>query len=268
MSISAVALLTDFGLKDNFVGVLKGALLKINAKAQLLDISHDIASHNIEEAAFVLFASFKYFPKGTVFLAVVDPGVGSDRQAIAIKTNNYYFVGPDNGILSLAAHKDGIRKITKLENEKYFLKPVSSTFHARDIFAPVAGYISKGVDVRRFGKNIKTITSIKLTLPELSRGNIEARIIHTDKFGNLYTNITNSQFSYFLKNNPRFIARLNKKTISKVFSCYAAATPDAPFFINGSFEFIEIALRNYSAAKFFGIKEPNGKIIIQGRCKH
>lgn len=265
MSISAVALFTDFGLKDNFTGVLKAVLLKINNKVKLLDVSHEIPSHDIEQAAFVLYISFSYFPKGTVFLAVVDPGVGSSRRPIAIKTQNYYFVGPDNGVLIPAAEKDGIEKTVLLENKKYFLKDISSVFHARDIFAPVAAHLSRGISINKFGTSIKSVKRIKFISPQISEKKIEARIMYIDKFGNLYTNITNTQFSYFLKRNKKFSAMLNKKRINKIYPYYAAAEDKEPFFINGSWGFLEIALKNKNAKDFFRISNKNARIFIRHR---
>ncbi|MCM8787922.1 MAG: SAM-dependent chlorinase/fluorinase [Candidatus Omnitrophica bacterium] len=251
-----ISLLTDFGLKDNFVGVVKAVILSINKDVEIVDITHQILRHNIYEASFLLLNSFRFFPKGTIFLVVVDPGVGSSRYPIAIKTRNYYFVGPDNGVLSLAAEKDFIEKIVILEDEKYFLKNISSTFHARDIFAPVAAYISKKIPINKFGKKLDTIKKIEIPSIKMTKDFIYAKIIYQDNFGNLVTNLKKVELLEFLK-NADFVAILNNKRIYKIYNCYSQAKDSEPFFIEGSFSFLEIAIKNKSAANFFRIKDKN-----------
>ena len=187
--MGVIALLTDFGLKDSYVGVMKGVIATVNPRVTVIDLDHDVASHRIEEAAFLLATSYSYFPQNTVFCVVVDPGVGSSRKAIAIQTKNYYFVGPDNGVLWQAAERDGITKIVTLENKKYFRKPVSSTFHGRDIFAPIAAALTKGYRPAGFGREIKDFINPDFINPQVERGTIFGEILHIDSFGNLITNI-------------------------------------------------------------------------------
>jgi S-adenosylmethionine hydrolase len=266
--MKVIALLTDFGLEDNFVGVMKGVILCINPCVQLVDITHNISSHNIKEAALVLLKSFSYFPRGTVFLTVVDPGVGSSRIPIGIKTKNYYFVGPDNGTLSLAAKEDGIKAIIALENKRYLLKNISSTFQARDIFAPVAANITKGVSFSYLGRGIKKIKEIDLNLPKIKGNILKAEIIYADKFGNLVTDIKKDSFNKFLKGNG-FIAHFRGKKIKKLYSYYMQAKNNEPFLIEGSFSFLEISLKNKSAKDYFSLERiKNDKLIIKrlNRC--
>lgn len=263
MPMNTIALLTDFGASDGFVATVKAVILNKNPKAILVDISHDISSYDIKKAAFILSSCFSYFPKKTVFLAVVDPGVGSRRQPIAIRTKNYFFIGPDNGILSLAAKCDGIEKIINLKNKKYFLKEISSTFEARGIFAPVAAYLSKGLNINKLGNRLARIEEIALPPAKITKNEIQGKIIYTDKFGNLITNITYKQFSSFLKRNKSFSAILNKKYINKIYSFYSEARNNGPFFIKGSSEFLEIALKNRSARDFFQLKGTYSKIVIK-----
>lgn len=261
--MNVIALLTDFGLKDHFLGVIKGVILRINPQAKLVDISHNILPHNIREAAFILCGSFSYFPKGTVFLTVVDPGVGSARHPIAIKTKNYYFVGPDNGVLSIAAQRDGIEKIIALENRRYFLKNISSTFHARDIFAPIAAHISKGADILSLGPSSRGIEEINLPPPKISGNTLNAEVIYADKFGNLITNMTKKQFLDFTKGKD-FSAILKNKRIKKLYSFYAQAKDNEPFLIEGSLSLLEISLKNKSAKDYFFVKNINAiKINIK-----
>jgi S-adenosylmethionine hydrolase len=255
-----VALLTDFGLRDNFAGVIKGVILNINPQAQIVDISHNVANHNIREGAFLLLASFVYFPKGTIFVAVIDPGVGSLRNPIAIKTKNYFFVGPDNGVLYLAAARDGIKERVVLENKKFFLKNISSTFHGRDIFAPVAAYLSKNTSFLSLGKPARSIKEIVLPSPKIEKVSLEGEIIYVDNFGNLITNMQKECFTDFTKG--RFVATLNNKMVSKLYSCYAQAQPDEPFFVESGFGYLEIALKDKSAEKYFGLRGLKGQKLI------
>lgn len=263
MPVNSIALLTDFGNRDGFVASVKAVILSKNPDARLIDISHDISSYNIKEAAFVLFSCFSYFPKKTVFMAVVDPGVGSKRLPIAIKTKNYFFIGPDNGVLSLAAKSDGIEKIVFLGNKEYFLKDISATFHGRDLFAPAAAIIANGFNINKFGCVLAKIEEIDLGFPKIKKNQIKGTIIYTDKFGNLITNITEEEFQRFLKHNKKFSCVLNKKKINKSYSFYSQAKDNEPFLIEGSLKFMEISVKNKSAKEFFKIRGTGSKIIIK-----
>lgn len=257
--MKTIALLTDFGQKDNYVGVMKGVILSINPNLNIVDISHGIVSHDIFEAGFILLKSFAYFPKGTVFLSIVDPGVGSRRRPIAIKTKNYYFVGPDNGSLSMAAEKDGVKQIVELQNSKYFLKSVSATFHGRDIFSAAAAHLSRGVLISKMGKSITKIKSVKLVGAKIKDNSVDADIVYIDKFGNLVTNLKRSILS-----GKKFKAELNGKRIEKLYSCYSKAKNNEPFFIEGSFSFLEISLKGRSAQEYFSVKkEKENKLSIE-----
>lgn len=248
-----IALLTDFGLKDNFVGVMKAVILKINPQVNLIDITHQVSPQNIWEAGFLLLKSYKFFPLKTIFLVVVDPGVGSERKALAIKTKNYYFVGPDNGVLSLASQEDGREKIVSLTNKKYFLKEISSTFQGRDIFSPVAGYLSKGISIDRFGPSLKKIK--ELSMPPLKKegSTFLGEIIYIDHFGNLVTNLSLEDFKEFTQQRP-FILKINSKFIDKFYPYYEKAKEKELFLCPGSFGYLEIALKNRSASSFLKAK--------------
>src|SRR5436190_23539094 len=159
-----VTLLTDFGTADWFVASMKGVLARLAPGTGIIDITHDISPGDMRAGAFALAASYRFFPKGTVHVAVVDPGVGSDRRAIAVRTTNYHFVGPDNGLLSWALKREEIKTVRALENTAYLLHPISHTFHGRDIFAPVAAHLSRGVPIHRFGPARKDL--VRLEWPE------------------------------------------------------------------------------------------------------
>ncbi len=243
-----IVLLTDFGLKDSFVGVMKGVIVNISPGAEIVDLTHQVMPCNINQAAFLLLTSFKFFPKGTIFVVVVDPGVGSNRKSIAIKTKDYYFVGPDNGVLSLAAISDSIGKIVSLDNKEYFLEKVSATFHGRDIFAPVAAYLEKGVKINSFGKELKNIKGINLPVPEMSGNKLTGEIIFIDRFGNLVTNITKDKLKEFV-GERKFRISIKSAQFDKLYNYYSEAEENELFLCEGGFGFLEISLKNKSAAE-------------------
>ncbi len=182
-----ITLTTDFGDKDYSVGVVKGVILSINPEVKIVDITHQLQPFNLVSAAFTLKNFYNYFPAGTIHLAVVDPGVGGKRKPILIQTDKYFFIGPDNGIFSWM--EESIKRKIHLTNTKFFLNPVSSTFHARDIFAPAAAYLSLGVKIDEFGKSINKIAKLKIPSVQFKKNKLIGEIIQVDNFGNLITNI-------------------------------------------------------------------------------
>lgn len=256
-----VSFLSDFGLTDNFVGVVKAVILKINPSVQIIDISHQIRPQDILEAAFIFKNSFKFFPKGTIHLVVVDPGVGTDRKKIIVKTRNFLFVAPDNGVLSLSLEIEHPLKIIEITNTKYFLKPISNSFQARDIFAPVVGYLSQGESLERFGKEI--LSYKKLTLPKviLKKDYLEGEIIYVDRFGNLITNIESKVFFDFVK-SKKFKIKIGKFTIDRLSKSYEEASFGEPIALINSFDCLEIALKNNDASKILKLKRAD-KVIIE-----
>lgn len=182
-----ITLTTDFGANDYSVGAVKGVILSINPEVKIIDITHQLQPFNLISAAFTLKHFYNYFPAGTIHLAVVDPGVGSKRKPILIQTEKYCFIGPDNGIFSWI--NEPFQKIIQLTNSKFFLNPVRLTFQARDIFAPVAAYLSLGVKIDEFGKSISKITELKIPSVQFMKNKLIGEIIQVDNFGNLITNI-------------------------------------------------------------------------------
>ena len=236
-----IALLTDFGTSDYYVGAMKGVILSIDPSAVIVNITHEVAPQNIASAAFILRACYRDFPDGTIFLCVVDPGVGSERRAIIAQTDRYIFVGPDNGLFSFVL--DERATLYAIENEAYFHQPVSSTFHGRDIFAPAAAHISKGVAPNEFGPRIDDpVVLAESKSRHLDENTIEGRVIHIDRFGNLVTNILAKSANRSSKID------IAGETIVSLQSSYAAAG-SGPFAIVGSAGFIEISVKNGSAAE-------------------
>ena len=185
-----VTLTTDFGSKDSFAGSMRGAILKVNPQAQVVDISNEIGPQDIWEAAFTLKTAYHYFPKGTVHLAVVDPGVGSGRRPILVVTENYYFVGPDNGIFSLVLQEAERIRVHHITASHYYLTDHGPTFHGRDIFAPVSGWLTKGIPTENFGEEITDYVKLNVPASKKSPEGIDGNVIHIDRFGNAITSIT------------------------------------------------------------------------------
>lgn len=262
-----VTLLTDFGLQDGYVGVMKGVILRINPSAKIIDLCERIAHQDVFGTAYVLFSAYKYFPEQTVHVAVVDPGVGSNRKIVCLKTKEHIFLAPDNGILSFIVAHEKPEIIVEVTNKEYFLPEVSNTFHGRDIFAPVAGHILNGVNVENFGKKISKIKEITLPSPILSsNGILTAEIIYIDGFGNLITNIdcnvlkkvefdvnsTNVGFSIVVGNNE--IAGISKS--------YADVNDGDLLAIFGSSGYLEIAVNKGNAKELLNLKKGSKVIIL------
>ncbi|MCP3925007.1 MAG: SAM-dependent chlorinase/fluorinase [Desulfobacterales bacterium] len=235
-----VTLTTDFGTSDYYQAVMKGVILSSNPECKIVDITHGISKHAVSEASYVLSSSYKYFPKGTIHLAVVDPGVGSKRLPIMIKTDDYYYVGPDNGIFSFLKDQKNIKVYAIKQPEK-----VSNTFHGRDIFAPAASKLSKGIKPEELGVEVKDFIKLKIKNPLYSTKRIDGEIIHADSFGNLITNLDAKKIKELIGKNS-FKANLADHTITKLLSTYDSSGNDL-FLIEGSTEKIEISLKNNSA---------------------
>ena len=237
-----IALVTDFGTADYYVGAMKGVILSIDPDAVIVDITHEIKPQDISSAAFILAACHKDFPLGTIFVCVVDPGVGTTRRKIIVESNDQIFVGPDNGVFSFVLND--APTITAIENEKYFHHPVSSTFHGRDIFAPVAAHLSRGVTPSEIGSRINDPIVLPAIRPEKMDDNtIEGCVIHIDRFGNIVTNITADMAADAVE------LILSGRSITERHEFYAGAEPGKFFMIPGSAGFIEISLNGRSAAE-------------------
>ncbi len=192
-----ITLTTDYGVRDPYVGILRGVISSIAPTAIVIDLVHEIEPFDIAGASYILAASYREFPEGAVHVAIVDPGVGSSRRPIAIATRNYYFVGPDNGVLIPAAERDGIELVINLDRDEYYRKPVSHTFHGRDIFAPIAAYIVRGVELEKLGTPVRVEELARSPLEFIcikDKGRVRTRVIHVDRFGNIITSCTYAEF--------------------------------------------------------------------------
>lgn len=240
-----VILLTDFGLTDGYVGTMKGVISSISPEVTVYDLTHEIPPQDIEAAAVVLSSSYRFFPRQSIFVAVVDPGVGSERAIIALKTDSYIFLAPDNGLLSLIAERENVRSVVKVVNKKYFLKDVSSTFHGRDIFAPVAGYLSLGVRMEEIGEPVQDITKLSLSEVRIApRRSLTGRVIYIDRFGNIMTNISEKNFLSFTEGDKtqKMVAEIKRKTVTKFVNHYNQGLPGELIMLMGSSGYLEISI--------------------------
>lgn len=252
--MSVISLLTDFGQKDNFVGVIKGVILSINPNAKIVDICHEVKPHDILTGAFLLKTSFKYFPKGSLHLVVIDPGVGSERKNLLVKTKDYFFIAPDNGVLSPALKDQPPLKIIEITNRNYFLKPTSDTFHGRDIFAPTAAYLSKGEDFSKFGKRIKSIKELSLPKAKITSEGLIGEIIYIDRFGNLVSDIDKEMLDNFIK-DKKFKIYIKDKIIDKLSRSYSEGAHQKLITLIDSFQHLEIAINSGSARDYLSVNK-------------
>jgi S-adenosylmethionine hydrolase len=250
-----VTLLTDFGTADYFVGAMKGAALASNPRAQVVDITHEIPPHDVEAGAFTLLAAFEAFPAGTVHVAVVDPGVGSSRRAIAVETPGHTFVGPDNGLFGYVYERVESFGVYHLTNESYFRKGVSATFHGRDIFAPVAGALSRGVAAEEMGPRITDFVRLPFARPvRRPDGTLAGRVIHVDRFGNCVTNFTPRDITdESLAGGLRLKVGVSEVKRFRRFFAEESGAGVEPFAIWGSAGLLEIAVNRDSAARRLGV---------------
>jgi S-adenosylmethionine hydrolase len=249
-----ITLTTDFGEQDWFVGVMKGVILSLRPRARIVDITHAIAPGDIQAGAFALAAAFKFFPPDTVHVAVVDPGVGGERAAIAIESGHYQFVGPNNGLLSWAVAQAGrVRTVRRLTNPKYFLAEVSRTFHGRDVFAPVAAYLSNGGSMARLGPPLPGFEQLPWPSPLQQSGSWSGLVVYVDRFGNAITNLSEallrSQAGTVMQ--VRLPGRRQPISIARFYQEVRAGRPVA---VVGSTGFLEIAINGGSAAQRLRLK--------------
>lgn len=269
-----ITLTTDFGTAEAYVASMKGVILNLNPQAVIIDITHAVEPQNILQAAFIISTAYRYFPKGTIHVAVVDPGVGSRRKAIILKSSTAMFVAPDNGILSYIidehgkTHGKAARQLSStaelrhlphgleavtITNHEYWRHPVSSTFHGRDIFAPVAAHLSLGVEMHKFGDKLGQVHAFAIPRPyKNARGNLVGRVLHVDHFGNLVTNIRNDDLP------AKAAVAVGEHRISGTSGFYAHTKGLAA--IIGSSGYLEISMKNGSAAAF--LKAGVGQEVI------
>ncbi|MBZ5630625.1 MAG: SAM-dependent chlorinase/fluorinase [Acidobacteriia bacterium] len=254
MAQRLITFTTDFGLNDHYVGTMKGVILSINPTAQIVDICNAVQSFDVLDGALTIVQAYHYFPSDTVHLVVVDPGVGSTRRPLLVITEKHMFIAPDNGVLSFVYDREERVSVRDITSTHYFLQPVSGTFHGRDIFSAVAGWLSKGVEVAKFGDEITDYTRFAAPKPKpISDKLLKGVVLKVDKFGNLITNITpNDLPQLFTPEPPPFKVLIGKHEIAKMTHSYSEGTPGEVFVVLNSMGFLEIASHRGSAAHLVG----------------
>lgn len=259
-----ITLTTDFGTDDPYVAAMKGVILSINPKVTIVDICHTIKPQNIAQAAYILSTTYHYFPKGTIHIVVVDPGVGTERQAVLLITPQAFFLGPDNGVLGYIVEEAFPElEAIALTNPRFWLSPLSNTFHGRDIFAPVAAHLSLGVPSREFGDPIPSLVTFPIPRPQLGEdGVLIGQVIHIDRFGNLITDIKREDLP-----RGRLFVEACGHIIDDLSSSYDEG--EELLAIIGSSERLEVSVKNGSAARFLRAKVGDevkvGKSLMKGR---
>ncbi|MEM3577244.1 MAG: SAM-dependent chlorinase/fluorinase [Candidatus Bathyarchaeia archaeon] len=249
-----ITLTTDFGLKDPYVAEMKAVILDICPNAQIVDITHQIEKFNIRMGAYVLTCAAPYFPKGTIHVAVVDPGVGTRRRPLLIEAVKDFFIGPDNGVLALATKAQGIKRAYEILNRKFLLPRISRTFHGRDIFAPAAAHIANGAPPSEFGPEVGEIIVPEFAKLVKRRDSIVGEVLHVDSFGNIITNFGEKELKLMRVDDTVNVKLKNKRLKLKLCKAYAEAPLKQPLAIIGSHNFLEISINQGSAAEKFKVK--------------
>ncbi len=255
-----ITLLTDFGTVDEYVGLMKGVILSVHPAVTLVDVTHRIDRHDVVQAAFVLQSSYRYFPKGTVHIAVVDPGVGTPRGILAVDTQGHIFLAPDNGLLSLVIREAPCDAIIRVDNSSYYRPKVSCTFHGRDILAPVGAHIAKGVPAGEMGSAVAASECVLLDdmSPRIgATGELIGRIVSIDRFGNVITNIDAQSLSHLFSaaSAADLQVQVGTHLVSGIAQTYGQLPPNTPLSLIGSRGFLEIAVNQGSASQYFNLQK-------------
>jgi S-adenosyl-L-methionine hydrolase (adenosine-forming) len=252
MARPVVALLTDFGTRDHYAGALKGVIVTICPDVMLVDISHDIPPHDVTTGALELAACYRYFPPGTIFVVVIDPGVGSSRRPLGAETGDHRFVAPDNGVLTAVFQEAPPRRVVELTERRYARPTISRTFEGRDRFAPAAGWLARGIELKAFGRTIHDYQMLPIPTPEAhDDGRVSGQVLRVDRFGNLVTNIDRRLFERSVGAQAARI-RVGSVVVHRLIGTYAEAGEDQVCALFGGTDHLEIAVNGGSAAERLG----------------
>ena len=257
--MSIITLLTDFGTEDEYVGLMKGVILSIHPRAAIVDITHRINSQDVVQAAYTIYASYRYFPPGSIHLIVVDPGVGTGRALLALEMRKHFFIAPNNGILTRLLDDGDITELVRITNADYFLNPVSRTFHGRDIFAPVGAHIAEGIALSRLGPQMSPHEAVRLDNLQarmLQGGEIVGEIIAVDHFGNLISNVEMRQLAQYrqVDQTARMKIRIGSHVIHGLSETYGNVPTHTALALIGSRGYLEIAVNCGSAARQLNVR--------------
>ena len=257
-----VTLTTDYGTSDHLVGTLKGVLLSIHPEIQIVDICHSVVPYDVLDGALCIGAAYKYFPARTVHLVVVDPGVGTARRPILVSANNQYFIAPDNGVLSMVYERENPVAVRHITSEHYFQRPVSETFHGRDIFAPVAAWLTKNWQGEAFGEVIEDHVKFALPRPKTQDGAMRGAVLKVDHFGNLMTNFTLEDLPEAKRVPGPIAMTVNGKPVKQMVGNFAAGPAGEAVALLGSSGFIEIVVNKGNAARALAVNR-GAEVIFQ-----
>ena len=265
MTQKVITLVSDFGLRDPYVAEMKAVILTICPHARIFDISHRVDKFDVRMGAFTLASAAPYFPEGTVHVAVVDPGVGSRRRPIIAETRRGYLVGPDNGVLMLAALKEDLKHVYVIEERDYMLPKVSWTFHGRDVFAPAAAHLARGIEASRFGKEVEEYVIPEFAKPQVKENVVCGEVLHVDDFGNIITSIPRTIVDdLHVRRGELLRVRAGGKAESLLFCvAYGQVGKGKLLAIVGSHDFLEISVNQGNAARFFGVKSGDPIVIMR-----
>lgn len=254
MARPIVALLSDFGARDHYAGVMKGVILSLAPETTLVDISHDVPAHDIPAAAMELAAAYRYFPAGTIFLVVIDPGVGTARRGLVAEAGDWRFVAPDNGVLSAVFQETPPKKVVELTERRYARPTVSRTFEGRDRFAPAAGWLAKGgIQLAAFGRTVTDYHLLDLPRPQLDGSVLRGTVVRIDRFGNVVTNLDRRSCERLTNGSGAVQLTVGGQSVARIVSTYAEVGPDELGALFGSTDHLEIAARASSAAERLGV---------------
>jgi hypothetical protein len=244
-----IVLLTDFGFEDSYVGIMKGVILSTYGYSRIVDLSHNILPQDVTQAAFMLYCSYSYFPEDSIFVAVIDPGVGTSRKVLCMEAANRVFLAPDNGLLSLVEEEEGADAIREVNNEELFLQTPSGTFHGRDIFAPVGAHICSGTSPSEVGPEVDSFQKLNLPKPVHTADNtLRGEVIYIDHFGNLITNVSQNMVETSFECPPETVrTTLKQHTIEGISETYSAVDEGNLVALIGSTGYLEVAVKNGSA---------------------
>jgi S-adenosyl-L-methionine hydrolase (adenosine-forming) len=247
-----IALLSDFGTRDHYAGTMKGVMLSICPDVTLVDISHDVPAHDVLDGALQLAAACRYFPPNTIFLAVVDPGVGSARRGIAAESGDYRFVGPDNGVLTLALRDFPPKRVVELTERRYARPTVSRTFEGRDRFAPAAAWLAKGIQLTALGRPVSDYHRLDVPVPEVTGEVVRGVVLRIDRFGNVMTNIDRRTFEAAVRGRPVEVV-VDGHRVTQIVATYAEIPPGGVCGLFGSTDHLELSANSASAAEQLGV---------------
>jgi S-adenosyl-L-methionine hydrolase (adenosine-forming) len=257
-----ITLTTDYGTSDHLVGTLKGVLLSVNPELQIVDISHSVVPFDVLDGALCIGAAYKYFPARTVHMVIVDPGVGSARRPVLVSANNQYFVAPDNGVLSMVYERENPVVVRHITSEHYFQRPVSATFHGRDIFAPVAAWLTKNWQTEAFGETVEDHVRFALPRPKTQDGAMRGAVLKVDHFGNLMTNFTLEDLPEAKRGPGAVSMTVGGKPVKQMVENFSQGATGEAVALVGSSGFIEIAVNKGNAARTLGVNR-GAEVILQ-----